>query len=498
MFTKNLLKKVIAFKEIDRPRTYYSKGKIDWTKINDIRRSSDGTTGIYFLYFEGSKSPKLCLKFSAEPYRELLGTKIFEFLGLNTPKTKISDLNGSECVDLMQALDRKSLELEGANPHQSDRLYSAVKRLKAFGKDNNSHVVIMECIRGKSLEEVIRNDWAYNKTSQDEFYFQLGQGFLADAFIANPDRFEFLFCDNPTNYRIPFHGPNVLTFIDQPTQSLMIKQPNLVPESQAQKFLHLVNLLTEENTPPGTFLPIRRTSQRDLYSDYTSKHEEPACFDSEKYARGIVDTLVNLSINKSTHSNITKGFDFNFTDYTETLEQIITKVVKMVTSYTRYTPKKEQADMIVLGMKKMLEKINKTRFEDYVTLSNSMEQVDPSIGMSLRHLEQSLNYCKTRLSPRPMTPPRRSLRPLSPFMSPVETFKSFLEIGSKDDIKDAIKLLPSLHLKPDDQDELGILLARLTEFQSPSKDDPSGLDQRETLRRRALSLVCSGSNPLEV
>ena len=61
----------------------------DWERLTNIKKSIDGTTGIYFLFFDDEIRPRLCLKLSDNPYAEFMGTSMFREFNLRAPETEL-------------------------------------------------------------------------------------------------------------------------------------------------------------------------------------------------------------------------------------------------------------------------------------------------------------------------------------------------------------------------------------------------------------------------
>lgn len=316
----------------------------DWSQLTDVKRSSDGTTGIYFLYFNDEIIPKLCLKMPDNPYSEHFASTLFSEMGLKAPQSRLLDRASPTFTALKAQLDSLSLIYENERlPDKSDRSYSLLMQLKS--ELTPGHVLLMECIVGKNLEEARPGDWSIQSIQDPTFFTELGIGLATDAFILNSDRFQFLFADNLGNLRLPYRSSPVetqenethsLCFIDQSVDALRTKEPQLLDLTLIDKFKQLVDMVYQR---------------------------KPASTESEQVAQSIIGSLINIAVATPSSEIRDKGLSnktifFNELDYTASLDSIVEDFCQSINTYARYTVSTEEKTKFKEGIQTGFELIS--------------------------------------------------------------------------------------------------------------------------------------------
>lgn len=218
---------------------------INWDKLEHVQKSCAGTTGVYFLRFQGDLHARYCLKISDDPVSEYAGNILMNKIGIPVPAMSLIDHTRKTCKTIQTQTKKKSLELEEKHQFElADKLFDVALRLAKLDKP----LLIMECVEGINFDELAMHRWATEKVNPFETSYLLGMLFIADGFILNPDRFIFWHAANLGNIRIPSKKDTPIVCIDQAIDSLRIKCPILLMETLQSRFKEVIKWVQYEIT----------------------------------------------------------------------------------------------------------------------------------------------------------------------------------------------------------------------------------------------------------
>lgn len=354
---------------------------IEWQRLSGAKKSLEGTTGIFFLYFDNHLQPSLCLKLTHNPYNEHYCNQLLASLDLFTPDSLLLDRRSELCNTLCAELEKQSLLFESQGMiERSNQIYCLLTKIKSFDP-SIKHILIMECIHGRALDEVRKGDWSHEQLNNDQFFRELGKGLAADAFILNSDRYYFLYAHNSGNFRLPFPKHNTrkspLCFIDQSVDALRTKEPLLRQDTLLQKFEQLLHIAFQA---PGK-----------LSSIEDSTHT---------FHQGLVEQLAQTAIEPSMKRKA--ALDHNYIDTSISLDKLVEDLSKDIEAETRYQVNESQKSFIKKGIIEGLSTIKSEKTKEKIqTLHHQLPEHPLKAAIPINLLLLNQNKASTFLKTMP-------------------------------------------------------------------------------------------------
>ncbi|MEJ2755152.1 MAG: hypothetical protein P8104_04785, partial [Gammaproteobacteria bacterium] len=335
---------------------------IAWERLSNVKKSIDGTVGVYFLYFDNHLQSDLCLKLTPDPYNEHYCANLFQFMGLYTPESILLDRKSDCYTALCRALYERSEFYETTGLiNRSNKMYDLLKKIESFAPSID-HVLIMTCVQGRSLDSVKKGDWSYEALNDDQFYVDFGKGLVADAFVLNSDRYYFLYAHNPGNFRLPYPKHNMRTsplcFIDQSVDALRSKVPLLHQKTLMCKFNQLMDMSISNSN--------KRFPHRDLLSRYSEHQINQERIGEQKHIV-IASHLRESEVSESEKAKREKIQDINFLDFSLSIDVLVDRLCDDLSTETRYEINDKQKSYIKKGIAEAFIAIGSDGVRDAIT-----------------------------------------------------------------------------------------------------------------------------------